>query len=168
MKPKPSTDSAAKQLASFIAKFDPSIAKLVRASLPILRRRFSTATELVYDNYNALAIGWSPNGRTSEVIVSLAVFPRGVSLYFMQGAKLADPNRLLQGEGNQGRFIRLERPEQINEPQVAALLNAASEFGKTPLPTTGKRQLVIKSISKKQRPRRPSAVKPNKRSKKSA
>jgi hypothetical protein len=152
----PSTTlSPAKQLAGFISRFDPNIAKLTRAALLVLRKRFSTAFELVYDNYNALAIGWSPNGRTSEVICSLAVYASGVNLYFMYGAKLKDPNKLLQGQGNQGRFIRLDKAERILDPKVSALLDAAIAFGDTPLPKTGKRQLVIKSISAKQRPRRP-------------
>ena len=146
--------SPAKQLEGFISKFDPEVARLTRAALKILRQRFSTAFELVYDNYNALAIGWSPNGRTSEVICSLAVYARGVNLYFMYGAKLKDPHKLLQGQGNQGRFIRLDSADRILDPKVAALLDAASAFGDTPLAETGRRQLIIKSISAKRRPRR--------------
>jgi hypothetical protein len=145
----------AEQLAGFIAKFDPKIGKLVRSTRAALRKRWPTAVELVYDNYNALAVGWGPNERTSEVFVSLAVFPRGVSLYFMYGAKLPDPRGLLKGSGNQGRFIRLERVAQLDERGVVALLRAAVRQGKTPLPTSGRGSLVIKSVSARQRPRRP-------------
>ena len=147
--------SPARQLAGFIAKFDPAIAKLVRSARTALRKRLPTAVELVYDNYNALAIGWGPNERASEVIVSLGVYARGVSLYFTHGAKLSDPHKLLEGNGNQGRFIRLESVAQLDQPAVAALLRAAVRQGKTPLPATGKGYTVIKSISAKQRPRRP-------------
>ncbi len=145
-----------RQLAGFIAKFDPKIGKLVRSARVALRKRWPTAVELVYDNYNALAIGFAPNERTSEVMVSLAVFARGVNLYFMYGARLADPRGLLQGSGNQGRFIRLDSVAQLDEPGVIALLRAAERLGKTPLPTTGRGHLVIKSVSARQRPRRPS------------
>ncbi len=148
-------ESPAKQLAGFIAKFDPSIGRLVRSARAVLRRRFPTAVELVYDNYNALAIGFGPNERTSEAFVSLAVFARGISLYFMQGAKLPDPHKLLEGSGNQGRFIRLESIAQLDEPAVASLLRAAIAQGKTPLLASGKGYTVIKSVSAKQRPRRP-------------
>ena len=147
--------STARQVAAFIAKFDPAIARLARASRTALRKRFPTAVELVYDNYNALAIGWAPNERASEVIVSLALFARGISLYFTHGAKLADPRKLLHGSGNQGRFIRLQSVAQLDEPAVAALLAAATNLGKTALPATGKGYTVIKSVSAKQRPRRP-------------
>ena len=145
----------AKQLAGFIAKFDPKIGRLVRSARAGLRRRWPTAVELVYDNYNALAIGWGPNQRTSEVFVSLAVFARGVSLYFTHGAKLPDPLGLLMGDGNQGRFIRLESVTQLDDRGVAALLRAAVRHGQTALPTAGRGHLVIKSVSARQRPRRP-------------
>lgn len=147
-----------KQVASFIAKFDPAIARLVRASRAKLRRRFPTAVELVYDNYNALAIGWGPNERASEAFVSLGVYARGVSLYFIQGARLADPKGLLQGSGNQGRFIRLEHAAMLDDPAIVSLLGRAVRFGKTPLPKAGRGYTVVKSISAKQRPRRPPAA----------
>jgi hypothetical protein len=150
-------ESPAKQVAGFIARFDPAIARLVRSARKQLRKRMPTAVELVYDNYNALAIGWSPNERMSEVIVSLGIFPRGVSLYFMWGIKLPDPHKLLLGNGNQGRFIRLENVDLLDKPEVLALLRAAIQQGKTPLPRTGRGYTVVKSVSARQRPRRPAA-----------
>jgi hypothetical protein len=138
----------------FIDRFDPPIAELLRESRSAMREHFPTAVELVYDNYNALAIGWAPSERASEVIVSVAGFPRGVSLYFTHGAKLDDPDGLLEGGGRQGRFIRLERAAQLKDPRVVALLNAARALGKTPLPDAGEGFTVIKSVSAKQRPRR--------------
>jgi hypothetical protein len=147
--------SPARRVAGFIARFDPSIARLVRASRTALRKRFPTAVELVYDNYNALAIGWGPNERASEILVSLAVFARGVLLYFTRGATLPDPRKLLMGSGNRGRHIRIEKVSQLKEPAVEALLRAASRLGKTPLPASGRGYTLIKSVSRKQRPRRP-------------
>src|SRR5258708_38810046 len=97
-------DSAAKQGAQFSAKCDPAIARLVRASAAVLRKRFfPTAVELVYDNYNALAIGFGPHEHATQAIVSLAVYPRRVNLYFIHRAKLDDPDRLLQGNRTRGR-----------------------------------------------------------------
>jgi hypothetical protein len=150
-----STETPAKQVGRFIAKFDPAIATLVRSARAALRKRFPTAIELVYDNYNALAIGFCPTERASDCIVSLAVFATGVNLYFMYGRSLPDPHRLLQGAGKQGAFIRLENVAVLDRPAVAALLRAAVRDAETPLPKTGRGHTVIKSISAKQRPRRP-------------
>jgi hypothetical protein len=150
----PRSVSPARQVAGFIAKFDPRIARIIRAARARLRRLFPTAVELVYDNYNALAIGFAPNERTSEVFVSVAGYARGVTLYFMRGRSLPDPHRLLQGEGNQGAFIRLDEAGRIDEPAVRALLAAAVRQGTTPLPKTGRGRTIVKSVSAKQRPRR--------------
>ena len=129
------------------ARFDPSIARLVRASRTALRKRFPTAVELVYDNYNALAIGFASSERPRDVIVSLAVYARGVNLYFMYGVALPDPHRLLLGSGNQGRFIRLESAALLDRREIEDLLAAAIAEGETPLPRTGRGRLIVKSVS---------------------
>jgi hypothetical protein len=145
--------SPSKELASFIAKFDPPIAKLIRATRAELRRRFPTAIELVYDNYNFLAIGYCSTERTSDCIVSLAANAKGVSLSFYYGATMADPQKILQGSGSQNRFVRLPTAATLHEPVVKALIAAAVAQAKTPLPAT-KGYTIIKSISARQRPRR--------------
>lgn len=148
------TTSASKQLAGFIAKFDPEIAKLVRSARTLLRKRYPTAIELVYDNYNALAIGYSSTDRTSDVLFSLAVYAHGVNLYFMYGRSLPDPQRLLQGSGNQGGFVRLPDLCVLDQRDVKVLMEAAVKQADPPLPTRGRGRTIIKSISSKQRPRR--------------
>ena len=149
----PKPPSPAKQVAAFIAKFDPPVARLARASRAALRGRFPTAVELVYDNYNALAMGFGSTERTSDVIVSVAVYARGVNLYFIYGKGLPDPHGLLQGSGNQGRFVRLASAATLKAPAVAALLDAAAADAETPLPSTGRGYTIVKSVSAKQRPR---------------
>jgi hypothetical protein len=148
-------ESVAQRVESFIDKFDPAIATLVRAARRVLRKRFPTAVELVYDNYNALAIGFGPSERTSDAFVSLAAFARGVSLYFLYGAALPDPEKRLHGGGNQGRFIRLESLDVLDDPYVVRLLQTAAEQEDAPLPKAGRGYAVVKSVSAKQRPRRP-------------
>ena len=150
-----SADSPAKQVSSFIAKFEPALAKLVRAARTVLRKRYPTALELVYDNYNALAIGYSTTERTSDVMFSLAVYPRGLNLYFMYGKFLPDPKHLLEGSGNQGAFVRVNEIDQLDHPEVKALLIAAVKQAEPRLPTTGGGHTIVKMISAKQRPRRP-------------
>ena len=148
-------ESPAKRLAAFIAKFDPAIGTLVRSARVSLRRRLPTAIELVYDNYNALVIGFGSTERASDAIVSLAVYARGVNLYFIEGAQLSDPHHVLKGSGNQGRFIRLEDAAALETPAIVTLLSAAIQQAHPPLPMTGRGYTVIKSASAKQRPRRP-------------
>ncbi len=143
-----------KQLDSFIEKFEPKHQALIRAVRKELRKRLPTANELVYDNYNFFVIGYVPTERPSDAILSIAAAANGVGLCFLHGASLPDPKKILQGSGKQTRFIRLESAETLARPEVAAVLAAAVAKAKTPLPESGDGKLIIRSISKKQRPRR--------------
>src|SRR5687768_16839566 len=89
------------QLRDFIGKFDRGNQSLIRAVRRELRRRLPTATELVYDNYNFFVIGYSPTERPSDAELSMAADANGVSLYFLRGASLPDPKKVLLGSGNQ-------------------------------------------------------------------
>jgi hypothetical protein len=151
---KPGSASPVKQLAEFIGKFDPPIAKLVRSTRSALRKRLPTAIEQVYDNYNFLAIGYCASERTSDCIVSIAVSPKGVSLSFYHGASLPDPEHVLLGTGKQNRFLRLETVKTLARPEVESLIQAAIAQAKTPLPETCRGYTLIKSVADKQRPRR--------------
>jgi hypothetical protein len=144
-----------KQLDAFIAKYSPAVAKTAKAALAKMRMRLPGAIELVYDNYNALAIGFSPTEKTSDGVFSIALFPRWVSLFFLQAEGLPDPRNLLQGAGKVARHIVLETPDVLDKPAVRELMILALDRAKTPMPKEGGGKIVIKSISAKQRPRRP-------------
>jgi hypothetical protein len=143
------------RLAGFIARYTPEIAALAEDVLARMRARLPGAVEMVYDNYNALAIGFGPTERASEAIFSIALFPRWVSLFFLQGANLPDPKRLLKGKGTKARHIVLKSAADLDEPAVQELIGRALECAERPMDPAGAGRLVIKSVSAKQRPRRP-------------
>jgi hypothetical protein len=153
------TKSSEGQLDGFLDAFTPEIAAFARVALAKMRKRLPNAVEMVYDNYNALACGFSPTEKTSEAIFSIAVFPRNVSLFFLQGAALPDPKDLLQGEGSVVRYIRLEDEDTLDRADVKAMMVTALKMAKVPMDKGAEYKLVIKSISAKQRPRRPAADK---------
>jgi hypothetical protein len=142
------------QLAGFIKKFDSKHAALIRAVRKVLRKRMPSANELVYDNYNFFVIGYCSTERPSDCIVSIAAAANGVGLSFYYGATIPDPHKVLLGSGGQNRFIRLESAATLARPEIKELIAAAIAQGETPLPAGGKGKLVIRSISKKQKPRR--------------
>lgn len=144
------------QFDGFIDKFTPDIVVQVRAMLVKMRERLPGATVLVYDNYNALAIGFAPGERTSDAIFSLAVFPRWVSLFFLKNAfELDDPKGLMKGSGNVVRHIVLDSPEMLDSPAIKKLMKQVLQLADPPLDPAQPARLIIKSISAKQRPRRP-------------
>jgi hypothetical protein len=150
-------DEAQAQLDGFIDKFTPEVAALARALLERMKARIPGAVIPVYDNYNALAIGFGASDRVKEVILSLAVMPRWVTLCFMWGVRLSDPHQLLKGEGNQVRHVRLHSPDALDDPRIEALIAEALADGDWPIDPEQPHRLVIKSVSAKQRPRRPAA-----------
>ena len=146
---------AEKRLKAFIAKFEPRQQSLIRAIRKVMRARLPGAHELVYDNYNFFVIGYSPTERPSDSIFSIAAGASGVNLFFLQGARLADPKKVLQGSGRQVRFVRVPSADTLDRAEVKALMAAAMAKGK---PLEGNGKLVIRSVSAKQRPRRKAAA----------
>jgi hypothetical protein len=150
--------TAQQQFEEFLRKYDPAVAAEAEKSLAKLRKLIPNAVEMVYDNYNALVIGFCPGMRPSEAILSIAVMPQWVSLCFLQGAGLPDPEQRLEGSGNVARHIKLKSGAlTLDEPGVRTLIAEALKRAKVPIPAGQKRQFIIKSVSVKQRPRRPSA-----------
>jgi hypothetical protein len=143
----------AAQLAAFLSRYDRGVASTARAALRRMRKFVPGAVELVYDNYNALVIGFGPSERASEAIFSIALYPRWVTLFFLQGARLRDPERLLKGSGTRVRHVVVTAPEVLDAPGVRRLIRDA--MAGAPARPAGKRRLIVKSISARQRPRRP-------------
>ena len=142
------------QLAAFIAKFDSRNQALIRSVRRALRRRLPTANELVWDNYNFFVIGYSATERPSDSVVSIAAAANGVGLSFYRGATLPDPQGILDGAGVQNRFIRLDSARTLERPEVEALIAAAVAQNRAPFARSGRGKLLIRSVSKKQKPRR--------------
>jgi hypothetical protein len=147
--------SAESQLTEFLAQFTPEIAARAEEILIRVRSRFSHAIELVYDNYNALAIGFGPTERASDAIVSIAVYPRWVSLFFLQAKGLPDPSGILRGQGNVAKHVVLPDASKLDEPLIQELIEEALSRAKVPLDSATTHRIIIKSISARQRPRRP-------------
>jgi hypothetical protein len=147
--------SAESELAGFIEKFAPDMQESIRGCRARMQARFPDAIEMVYDNYNFLVIGYSPTLRTSEAIFSLAAHSRGVLLCFLQrGPELSDPTAILRGSGKVVRNVKLGTPEDLDRPDVDALITNAVELAAIPMDASDEHELVIKSVSAKQRPRR--------------
>ncbi|MDQ2860619.1 MAG: hypothetical protein M3T55_07835 [Pseudomonadota bacterium] len=152
-----SDTDAEDKLAGFLAKFTPEISALATSAVATMRARLPGATVMVYDNYNALAVGFGPNERASQAVLSIAVFHRGVALCLIRGVGLPDPHKILKGGGNQVRNVTLDTAERLDDPRVVDIIDAALRASSTPIPSAGGR-LIVKSISVKQRPRRPPLI----------
>lgn len=121
------------------------------------------ANELVYDNYNALAFGWSPTDRVGHTICSIAVgrSSRNVHFGFYWGNEISDPEQMLLGQGNQYRYILVTAKKKFPRAYVKKLVRDAysNSLGKVKDQSqiiSG--QTIVKSISVKKRPDKPKKV----------
>jgi hypothetical protein len=141
------------QLEQFLAKYDPAIAETGRAAIAHLRGRLPEWDVLVYDNYNALAAAFSPDGGKRLQALSIALYPRWVSLFV--SARLDDPQGILKGSGGTVRHVVLEGGAgDLERPEIAALIDQTIERAKAMNDPARRGELKIASVSAKQRPRR--------------
>lgn len=135
----------AARLRAAIDKLTPEHQTLFRAVRAAVRKRLPTANELAYDYGHAVVIGYAPADRGIDAVVAIRASATGVSLYFNQGPRLPDPQRLLRGSGTQTRFIPVEAAGRLAHPDVEALIAAAIAQARVSLPPQGKGRLIIQS-----------------------
>lgn len=147
--------TAQQHLDEFLQKYSSDMQKLGHSAITLLRKRLQGAICLVYDNYNSLAVGFGSDGKPSALPISIAFYPRWARLFFMYGAHLPDPDGLLEGKGPRIRSMRLKGIETLSDPAVDQLIApAVLHAGWKPIPRA-KGELIIQSVSPKQRPRQP-------------
>ena len=142
------------QIEGFIARYSDDVAAQIRAARAEMRRRLPGAFELVYDNYNALAIGYGASEKLDDVVFSIACFPRWVRLFFFHGADLDDPEGLLEGAGNQVRSVKLTSLAVLDAPGVRALMEQALAKAPNPIDPAGDVRSLVKGVSPNPRRRR--------------
>jgi hypothetical protein len=150
--------TSSQKIAGFLRKYPPAIASQLRAARRQLKAFMPRGFELVYDNYNALAFGFSPSSRPSDAVLSIVGYPKWITLFFLKGAGLPDPEALLEGSGSRVRSIRLSSAKDLLSPEVRALVRTALERASPPFSSAPKMSTVVRSVSMKQRPRRPAGV----------
>lgn len=111
---------------------------------------YPDSNELIYDNYNAVAFGWSLSDKVGDVFCSIAVASDHVNFGFNWGVRLADPGKILLGNGNQYRYIQVREKEDFPEEYIKHLLEQAyidRLEQKKPLKKEFKGETIVKSIS---------------------
>jgi hypothetical protein len=140
------------QFSAFLSRFSPEIVALAKRCLLKLRRAFPGSTQLVYDYSNSLVVAFGMSERGYEAIVAIAIHPRLVRLYFDKS--LPDPKGLLQGSGSKVRSVTIKAASDLDHGDIKALIKAAIKHSGVTFPRTRATRMVIKSDSKKRRPRR--------------
>ncbi len=146
-----------KDLVKFLKPFPDEITKRALWLRGFVWDQYPDCNELIYDNYNAVAVGWSPTDRVGHTFCSIAVgrSSHNVHFGFYWGSQIADPKKILLGEGNQYRYILVKDLDDFPETYIKKLLREA--FANSLAKVKDKNQLmkgatITKSISARKRP----------------
>ena len=119
---------------------------------------YPESNEIIYDNYNALAFGWSITDKVGDLFCTIAVGRSSYNIHFgfYWGTKISDPKQILLGQGNQYRYILVENQKDFPAPYMKKLVKQAYAYSLGKL-KVDKRQVpqgetITKSISVKKRP----------------
>ena len=114
-------------LIAFLKPYDREVQKLALDLRKLVLEEMAPCHENIYDAYSAVAIGYGPTDRLSDGIFHIAVYEKGVNLGFNQGATLADPDGILEGNGKQIRHIKIRTPSDLARPEIRAYVRRARQ-----------------------------------------
>jgi hypothetical protein len=154
-----------KELLKFLKPFSVDTINLVMWLREFAWDLCPHANELIYDNYNAVAFGWSPTDKVGHTICSIAVgrSSKNVHFGFYWGSELSDPEKMLLGEGNQYRYILVTDIKKFPKAYIKRLVKEAfaNSFAKVKDPKQIMNGLtIVKSVSEKKRPEKKQKSKP--------
>jgi len=146
-----------KDLLKFLKPFGEDIIELVMWLRDFAWDLCPKANELIYDNYNAVAFGWSPTDKVGHTICSIAVgrSTKNVHFGFYWGSEIADPKKILLGQGNQYRYILVTDKKKFPKAYIKKLVNEAYANSLSKIKDENKiihGKTIVKSVSDKKRP----------------
>lgn len=112
-------------LKKFLKPYDPAVRHLALQLRTVVLEELAPCYENIYDAYSAVAIGYGTSDRLRDGILHVAVYSKHVNLGFNDGATLADPKGILQGNGNRIRHITVKTPEDLQRPELRAYIRRA-------------------------------------------
>jgi hypothetical protein len=118
-----------KDLLKFLKPFSRDIHQTVLGLREFVWDLYPHTNELIYDNYNALAFGWSPTDKVGHTFCSIAVgrASKNIHFGFYWGSEINDPDKILLGKGNQYRYILVTSFETFPSAYMKKLMKAAYE-----------------------------------------
>lgn len=143
-----------KDLEKFVQPFPPAVQEITWWLRNFVWTACPDSNELIYDNYNALAIGFGLSDKASDVFCSIAVYSNYANFGFLRGHEISDPEKLLTGAGKMYRYITVKQQKDLPKIYIKKLLLESVINAQARL-NTGKQTLkqatIVKSVSAKKR-----------------
>ena len=144
-------------LLKFLKPFSDEVKEIILSLREFVWDQYPQTNELIYDNYNALAFGWSPTDKVGHTFCSIAVgrTSKNIHFGFYWGSEIADSKNILLGEGNQYRYILIKKKSDLPKTSFKKLLKEAYAFAQTKVKEKDKKVsglTITKSVSASKRP----------------
>jgi hypothetical protein len=111
-------------LAEMAAAFDPHVCDLATRARSLIFDVYPEVVEVPWPRQNVAGYGIGPK-KMSEHFCYIALHKDHVNLGFNQGAELPDPEGLLEGPGKLLRHTKITGSEDLQDPALRRLLEAA-------------------------------------------
>ena len=114
-----------KDLFKFLKPFPENVKEITLWLREFIWDLYPNCNELIYDNYNALAIAFAHTDKASDAFCSLAVYSKHVNFGFNRGSEIADPDNILRGKGSLYRYITIKEKKDFPNSYIKKLLKDA-------------------------------------------
>ena len=115
MKPNP-------QLKKFIEPYDEGIQKLTLELRNFITDLVPQANELIWDNYNAVAIAYSKSEKLKDAFCHIALYSQHVNFGFNRGAELTKTSVKLNGKGKLIRHISVKDFQSFPKQEIKNMI----------------------------------------------
>lgn len=109
-----------------VSQADPQVESLARRAQAIIEEVMPNVVKVAWPTQAIIGYGVGPK-KMSEQFCYIALFKSRINLGFYYGADLPDPQKLLEGTGTSLRHIKISELEQLENPAVRDLVQAASQ-----------------------------------------
>lgn len=146
MKPHP-------QLLGFIKPYDKEIQSTALELRKFITEAVPQANELIWDNYNAVAIAYSLSEQLKDAFCHIALYSKHVNFGFNRGVELTKGNLKLNGKGKLIRHIKVKDMASFPKEDILALMMEAVGITESMNPVLStesqKSKSIVMSISEK-------------------
>jgi hypothetical protein len=113
-------------LVKFLKPYPEHISQLALWLREFVWKLYPDSNELIYDNYQTVAFGFAVSDRLSDTFCSIApMSTKYVHFGFYWGTKLTDPGKILEGKGNQYRYIKVYNKDDFPKTAIKNLIKEA-------------------------------------------
>jgi hypothetical protein len=139
-------------LSEFIKPYDSSIQKIAIALRTFVMGIVPEANELIWDNYNAVAIAYSKSEKLKDAFCHIALYSSHVNFGFNRGAEIQTKSIKLEGTGKLIRHIKVTNMDEFPGSEIQKMILEAVLISDTLNPELSNKisqgKSIVMSISK--------------------